>query len=84
MHSACIAYDDALSELREILRAADPRADVTKYGLHSLRIGAASSLFAMGCPPLIIQTLGRWSSDLYELYCRANRHQLVEWTAKMS
>ena len=84
MHAACLSYDDALVEFRKLLNQACPEADVKLYGLHSMRIGAATSLFALGCPPLVIQTLGRWSSELYELYCRANREQLTSWTAAMS
>ena len=60
-----------------------PSADPTLYGLHSLRIGAASALFALNCPPLVLQSLGRWATDIYEIYCRANRGQLVEWPSRL-
>jgi hypothetical protein len=46
-----------------------PGADPSLYGLHSLRIGVASALFALNCSPLVRQSLGRWQSDIYELYC---------------
>ena len=84
IHSVCLSYDDALKELRALIASELPALDVSLYGLHSMRIGAASSLFALGCPPLVIQTLCRWSLDMYELYCCANREQLTAWTAKLS
>ena len=83
-HGQCLAYADALADLRSLLRRAFPNIDDMLYGLHSLRIGAASALFALGCPPMVIQTLGRWASDLYEIYCRAHRDQLVTWTSRLS
>ena len=39
---------------------------------HSLRIGAASSAAAMGCPEWLIQCMGRWSSDCYKDYLRVS------------
>ena len=37
---------------------------------HSLRIGAASTAAAAGCPKWLIQALGRWSSDCFREYIR--------------
>ena len=37
---------------------------------HSLRIGAASTAAAAGCPKWLIQALGRWSSDCFRQYIR--------------
>ena len=37
---------------------------------HSLRIGAASTAAAAGCPKWLIQALGRWSSDCFKEYIR--------------
>ena len=54
----------------------------TQYGLHSLRIGGATALFAGGADPLVIRTMGRWSSDCYRLYVRACFGQTLEWTAR--
>ena len=44
--------------------------DKTKYGAHSLRIGGATALYALGVDALTIKTLGRWSSEAYMLYVR--------------
>ena len=44
--------------------------DPALYGAHSLRIGAATAALASGVPPQLIRLMGRWSSDVYELYCR--------------
>jgi hypothetical protein len=75
--AACLSYGDALKSLRLYIGAVMPSADPTLYGLHSLRIGAASALFALNCPPLVLQSLGRWATDIYVVYCRTNRGQLV-------
>ena len=37
---------------------------------HSLRIGAASTAAAMGCPKYLIQGMGRWTSDCFRRYIR--------------
>ena len=44
--------------------------DPAHYGAHSLRIGGASAALAAGVPPSLIRLMGRWSSDVYEVYCR--------------
>lgn len=41
-----------------------------RYGAHSLRIGAATAALAAGVEPQRIRLMGRWSSDVYEIYCR--------------
>ena len=40
------------------------------------------TLFAAGADMTAIKTLGRWSSDIYQLYVRACRERCIEWTRK--
>lgn len=47
------------------------------YGAHSLRIGGATAALAAGVPPNAIRLMGRWSSDVYEIYCRISLQSAV-------
>jgi hypothetical protein len=38
------------------------------FGAHSLRIGGATAALAAGVPPEVIRALGRWDSEVYEIY----------------
>jgi hypothetical protein len=40
------------------------------FGAHSLRIGGATAALQAGVSPSLIRLLGRWSSDVYEIYTR--------------
>ena len=53
-------------------------------GTHSLRIGGATALFEAGESPLVIQTMGRWASDLYRLYVRACRGSMMSALKKQA
>ena len=53
-----------------------------QFGLHSLRIGGATALFAAGATPIVIRTMGRWSSDCYRLYVRACYEQTLFWSSR--
>ena len=59
-------------EVRAAVRAAMEAAglDPRLFGAHSLRIGAATAALAAGVPPSLIRLMGRWASDVYEIYCR--------------
>ena len=48
-------------------------------GLHFFRIGGAATLLAAGCKAETVVAMGRWSSDINELYCRANTAGLMHW-----
>ena len=50
-----------------LLEKTDKRMTISS---HSLRIGAASTAAAAGCPKWLIQALGRWSSDCFRNYIR--------------
>ena len=54
----------------------------SEFNTHSFRIGGATALFAAGADMTAIKTLGRWSSDIYQLYVRACRERCIEWTRK--
>ena len=73
--------DDIRAIARQVVVAVgwDPEL----YGAHSLRIGGATALFAGGADPMVIRTMGRWSSDCYRLYVRACLEQTVAWTSRM-
>jgi hypothetical protein len=47
--------------------------DPLKFGAHSLRIGGATAALAADMSPAAIRTAGRWASDVYIMYTRANR-----------
>ena len=42
------------------------------YGGHSLRIGGASAALAANVSEATIRAMGRWDSDVYEMYLRAS------------
>jgi hypothetical protein len=70
----CYASGQSIStaEVRDEVKAAMHVAgrDPSRYGGHSLRIGGATAALAAGVSPTLIRLMGRWSSDIYELYCR--------------
>jgi hypothetical protein len=63
-----ISTDEVRSMVRRVMQAAG--RDPAVYGGHSLRIGGATAAHAAGVPPSLIRLMGRWSSDIYEIYCR--------------
>ena len=44
-----------------------------RFGAHSLRIGGATAALAAGMSAAAIRAAGRWSSDVYQIYCRVSR-----------
>ena len=44
---------------------------------HSLRIGAATTAAAMGCPKWLIMSMGRWASDCFRRYIRIPHHTII-------
>ena len=57
-----------IERIRSILKELGHNPNV--YAGHSFRIGAATSSASVNTPDHLIKTLGRWSSDSYQLYIR--------------
>ena len=80
-----LAYVELLRWFRWLIDyLRDAGVDSRTYALHSLRIGGATALLKAGCPPQIIQALGRWSSEIFSLYTRACFHDGLDWADKMA
>ena len=56
------------SDVNSVLR--DATNGNLSVSSHSLRIGAASTAAAMGCPKWLIQYMGRWNSECFKNYIR--------------
>jgi hypothetical protein len=65
---AAITVAQVRAMVKDVMRAAG--RDPARFGAHSLRIGGATAAFAAGVSPSLIRLMGRWSSDIYEIYCR--------------
>ena len=68
--------------LRKLLKEEASRhgLDPRRVTLHSIRIGAATTLAAKGAPDVFIKNAGRWLSDCYQRYI----HDIVHMNAKIS
>ena len=65
----------SVANVRRVVKwlMADLGLDPARFGAHSLRIGGATAALAAGFSPAQIRLLGRWSSDVAEVYMRMNR-----------
>ena len=54
------------------------------YSAHSFRIGAAMTAAGRGVPDHLIKTLGRWSSDAYQLYIRTPIGSLTQISSQLA
>ena len=57
--------------------------DPLRFAGHSYRIGGVEALVAAGCPDLIIQAMGRWSSYCWRVYVRLGSQIIDKWRRKM-
>ena len=53
------------------------------YSLHSFRIAGATALLAAGCSIEQIKAMGRWASDIAEIYARPGRELLVDLSRRL-
>lgn len=67
--------------LRKILSAAGIPGN---FSSHSFRIGAATVAAQRGIPDHLIQELGRWNSNAYQLYIRTPSEQLASLSRNLS
>jgi hypothetical protein len=64
--------------VKELMQAVG--CDPALFGAHSLRIGGATAALAAGVPPEVIRALGRWDSDVYEIYTRLSKEAAGRFT----
>ena len=69
-----------LTITRRLMQAIGERPE--QFGTHSYRIGGATALFAAGADETVIRTMGRWCSDIHQLYVRACYERCCEWTRR--
>jgi hypothetical protein len=60
-----------VARLRELIAAAFPDRDPSRYAGHSFRRGGASAMQLAGVPAAVIQKHGRWTSDAFRAYLDA-------------
>ena len=66
--------------LRKVLTAAGIQGS---FSSHSFRIGAATVAARNGVPDHLIQALGRWSSNAYQLYIRTPSESLAQLSSQL-
>ena len=76
-------YTQALVDVRFFLRRAGVK-DVSSYSLHSFRIGMASEAGRRNLPDHLIKMLGRWNSDCFLRYIRADPVHLAATTRALA
>ena len=65
---AAFSRDDVAKMVKRLMQGIG--LDPAFFGAHSLRIGGATAALAAGISPSLIRVMGRWSSDIYHIYCR--------------
>ena len=50
---------------------------------HSFQIGAATTVAQQGLPDYLIKTMGRWSSNAYQLYVRTQVQSILEMVGRL-
>ena len=72
--------------IRAVVKAlmAEVGEDPRLFGAHSLRIGGATAALSKGVPAMVIRAMGRWSSEIYEIYCRASDEAVLRFGAAIA
>lgn len=70
-----------VAALRELLRSCG--LDPSSYSGHSFRIGAATTAALAGVEDSTIKSLGRWSSNAFQIYLRTPRSELATVSARL-
>ena len=71
---------------RALIKAADPNGHTIRYkdlGDHCFRVGGVNRLQDLGAGPAEIMALGRWSSTVWQMYARRQRHGMRALTKRM-
>jgi hypothetical protein len=68
--------------VKRVMRAAGQ--DPSRFGAHSLRIGGATAALAADVSPSLIRLMGRWASDIYEIYTRVSREAVVRMSVMVA
>ena len=83
--ASAVSTTDVREAVREAVRAVgEPASD---FGAHSLRIGAATDmrdLLGAEAGRAVIKGRGRWRSDIYEIYTRADMGASLDASAHMA
>ncbi len=58
--------------------------DPLQFSGHSFRRGGATSMAAAGVPDYIIKHVGRWKSDVYQIYTHVTQDNLVNASQQMA
>ena len=71
-----------VSDVRSVVKwmMAKIGLDPKRFGAHSLRIGGATAALAAGVSPAQIRLLGRWSSDVAELYMQMTQQSAGDFS----
>jgi len=77
----CLTTDGLRASLRVGL--ANIGLDPSRYGGHSLRIGAATALAFCGADHSAIKAVGRWNSDAFERYVRERRGEYMRFVQQL-
>ena len=76
--TASLTVDQVRVEVKTLM--SNLGLDPARFGAHSLRIGGATAAAAAGVPPSVIRVMGRWNSDIYEIYTRLTKQAAAKMT----